>query len=205
MSRQLLLIHGLLNADIWLYRLAGRLREAGFEPRLFSYSSLLEGPPLALPRLIERLGAMPHGSGIVGHSLGGLMALEALRQAPGLPVDRVMCLGSPLRGSQTARAVAARAWTRPMLGRSAGLLQTGLQDWNGPAQVGMVAGDLERGLGRLFTRFDGPSDGTVGVGETRLPGLADHCIVRASHSGLVFSESAAAQAVHFLRDGRFRR
>ena len=38
---------------------------------------------------------------LVGHSLGGLVALEALRRQPDLPVSRVVCLGSPLRGSGT--------------------------------------------------------------------------------------------------------
>ena len=58
-------------------------------------------------------------------------------------------------------------------------------------------------LGRLFARFDGGSDGTVGLEETRLPGVADHCIVHCSHTGLVFSADAVAQAAHFLRHGRF--
>ena len=54
-----------------------------------------------------------------------------------------------------------------------------------------------------WPRFDGPSDGTVAVAETRLPGLADHCLVAASHTGLVFSRPAAGQAAAFLRHGRF--
>ena len=58
-------------------------------------------------------------------------------------------------------------------------------------------------MGRLFARFEGGSDGTVGLDETRLPGLADHCIVHSSHTGLVFSRDAAAQAAHFLRHGGF--
>ena len=34
-------------------------------------------------------------------------------------------------------------------------------------------------------------------------GLAAHCVVPASHTGLVFSAHAARQAAHFLREGRF--
>src|SRR5690606_24035584 len=137
-----------------------------------------------VPRMVERLRREPFDA-IVGHSLGGLIALEALRGAPDAQVARVVCLGSPLRGSLTARNLAARPWTRPLLGRSAGLLQGGLERWDGAAEVGLVAGDVARGMGRLFARFDGGSDGTVGLDETRLPGLADHCIVHSSHTGLV--------------------
>ena len=202
MTGKVLLVHGLLNADSWLRPLAARLRRHGFETEVFGYSSLLDGPQRAVPRLVERLRKSPV-DGLLGHSLGGLIALEALRSAPDLAVPRVVCLGSPLCGSLTARTLAGRAWTRPLLGRSAPLLQAGLHRWDGPAEVGVVAGDVARGLGRLFARFEGGSDGTVGIEETRLPGVADHCIVHCSHTGLVFSEDAVAQAAHFLRHGRF--
>ncbi|MFT3761883.1 MAG: alpha/beta fold hydrolase [Pseudoxanthomonas sp.] len=204
MPSRVLLIHGLLNGNYWLYRLSARLRGEGFDTEIFDYSSLLDGPQRAVPRLLQRLRERP-ADALLGHSLGGLICLEALRRAPESPVSRVVCLGSPLRGSDVARRLAANAWGRALLGRSAGLLHGGLERWDGQAAVGMVAGDVARGVGRLFSRFDGASDGTVGVDETRLPGLADHCIVHASHSGLVFSADAAAQAANFLREGRFRR
>jgi len=199
---RVVLVHGLLNADWWLRPLAARLRAQGFRTALFGYSSVFDGPERAVPRLLERLRREP-ADALVGHSLGGLIALESLRQAPELAVSRVVCLGSPLRGSLTARNLATRGWGRPLLGRSAGLLQGGLECWDGTAQVGLVAGDVARGLGRLFARFDGASDGTVGLEETRLPGLADHCTVHSSHTGLVFSQDAVRQAAHFLRHGRF--
>ena len=201
---QVVLVHGLLNSDWWLRPLAAKLRAEGFRTSLFGYSSVFDGPERAVPRLLERLRKEP-ADALVGHSLGGLIALESLRQAPELAVSRVVCLGSPLRGSQTARNLATRVWGRPLLGRSAGLLQCGLECWDGTAQVGLVAGDVAHGLGRLFARFDGGSDGTVGLEETRLPGLADHCTVHSSHTGLVFSPDAVRQAAHFLRHGRFER
>jgi pimeloyl-ACP methyl ester carboxylesterase len=199
---QVLLVHGLLNPGWWLQPLAARLRAEGFAPRLFGYSSVLGGPERAIPRLAERLQREPVQA-LVGHSLGGLVALEALRRVPDAPVQRVVCLGSPLCGSGTARRLAAHPLTRPILGRSAGMLQTGLCQWDGDAQVGVVAGDVARGLGRLFSRFEGASDGTVGLDETRLPGVADHCVVHNSHTGLVLSRQAARQAAHFLRHGYF--
>lgn len=199
---RVLLVHGLLNADWWLRPLAARLRAQGFRPSLFGYSSVFDGPGSAVPRLLERLRREPVEA-LVGHSLGGLIALESLRQGPELEVSRVVCLGSPLRGSLTARNLAARGWGRSLLGRSESMLAGGIAEWAGRAEVGVVAGDVPRGLGRLFARFDGASDGTVGLEETRLPGLADHCTVHCSHTGLAFSQPAVRQAVHFLRHGRF--
>lgn len=202
MIRRVALLHGIWNATLWLNPLATRLRDAGFEIDLFGYDSVFGAPEATLPGLIERLGSRG-ADAIVGHSLGGLMALEALRLQPGLPVRRVVCLGSPLLGSTTARSIASRSWGAPVLGRSAQLLQRGLGRWDGNAQVGMVAGNVAMGVGTLLSALDGASDGTVTVAETRLPGLADHCIVASSHSGLVFSAQAALQAAAFLRKGRF--
>ncbi|HOV95393.1 MULTISPECIES: alpha/beta fold hydrolase [Thermomonas] len=202
MQPRVLLVHGLLNASWWLLPLALRLRKQGFATELFDYSSVWEGPEFALPRLRKRLLAQPPDA-LVGHSLGGLIALTALQQAEHPRVQRVVCLGSPLRGSETARCVAALPWARPLLGRSAGLLQTGVAEWRGTAEVGVVAGIAPRGMGCLFAHFKERSDGTVALEETRLPWLADHVALPCSHSGLVLSHSAARQTGHFLHHGQF--
>ncbi len=201
-THRVLLVHGIWNARSWLAPLAQRLRRLGFQTETFGYSSVFGGPESAIDRLIVRL-RQDGPRHLVGHSLGGLIALEALRRAPDLPVARVVCLGSPLRGSGTARALGAHRWSSPILGRSAALLRDGLQGWEGRAEVGVVAGNVPHGVGRLLAAVDADSDGTVGVAETRLPGLCDHCLVAASHSGLVLSPEAARQAAAFLRDGRF--
>jgi pimeloyl-ACP methyl ester carboxylesterase len=200
MNERIVLLHGIWNAKSWLGPLARRLRREGFEVEVFGYPSVFGGPEVAIERLIQRL-SVSEPLCLVGHSLGGLIGLEALRRKPGLPVPRMVCIGSPLCGSEAARRLSRHS---PLLGRSASLLQQGCEPWQGRTEVGMVAGTIARGMGRLFVRFDGESDGTVAVAETRLPGLSDHCTVLASHTGLVFSDDAARQAAHFLREGRFR-
>lgn len=202
MNPPVLLLHGIWNARAWVGPLAWRLRARGFSVDTFGYSSVFGGPDVAVPQLLERL----RGSGpvsLVGHSLGGLVALEALRQQPDLPVSRVVCLGSPLRGSGTARSLAEHGWSLA-LGRSSELLLDGLPAWEGQARVGLIAGSVPHGLGSLLGAIGAASDGTVALDETQLPGLADHCVVAASHSGLVFSPEAARQTAAFLRDGQFR-
>jgi pimeloyl-ACP methyl ester carboxylesterase len=197
-----LLVHGIWNAKVWLAPFAMRLRREGLAPELFGYASVLRDPERAGDRLIAHLRRRPV-EWLVGHSLGGLIILEALRRAPELPVKRVVCLGSPLCGSQVAAAMGDRAPFSLLLGRSRSILQTGCVPWQGQAEVGVVAGNRPRGVGRWFARMDDESDGTVTVAETRLPGLAGHCIVPTSHSGLVLSADAARQTARFLREGRF--
>lgn len=195
------LLHGLWMRAPCLWPLARTLREAGFRPRLFDHASVLGDPARSIARLRDALAASAEvdpgvGLHIVAHSLGGLIALEALRAWPELPVSRVVCLGSPLRGSAVARGALGR-----LSGRARALLSEGVPPWQGRAAVSMVAGTVPRGLGVLAGVLQVPHDGTVAVAETRLAGLSEHCTVPASHSGLLWSAAAAARAVAFLRDG----
>ena len=201
MSRRVVLLHGLWMPGLAMRWFAARLEARGFATDIFSYASVSGGPDAAVPRLVQWLRAE---ADIVAHSLGGLIALQALCDAPELPVRRVVCLGSPLKGSGAAAGLLHVPLSALMLGRSAELLQRGFACWEGRAQVGVIAGRVPLGLGSLFGHFDGDHDGTVAVAETRLDGLADHVVVPASHSGLLFSPEAADQAAAFLRDGRFR-
>lgn len=181
--------------------LAARLAQAGFAPEQFTYPTIAGGPEAALPRLVETLSRAP--AHVLAHSLGGLVTLTALQREPGLPVSRVVCLGSPLCGSAAATGMARQSITGAALGCSASLLREGCQAWRGQAEVGVVAGRVRLGLGQFFGGIRGDSDGTVAIAETQLAGLTDHVVVGASHSGLLFSRAAARQAIEFLRNGRF--
>jgi len=202
-SRTVLLLHGLWMPGLAMHWLAGKLQAAGFRTEVFSYFSVADGPDRAVPRLVDTIG--DREVDIVAHSLGGLIALQALCDAPALKVGRVVCLGSPLAGSGAAAGVLHWPMTSVLLGRSADLLRKGFATCPTNAEVGVVAGRVPHGLGALFAGFGGDHDGTVAVEETRVAGVKDHVVVDASHSGLLFSVEAAGQAVAFLRDGAFLR
>ena len=201
MTRRVVLLHGLWMPGASMQWFAAKLAAAGFAPEIFAYHGVAEGPETAISRLVALLAKSD--TDIVAHSLGGLIALQALCESPQLAVRRVVCLGSPLTGSGAATGMLRWAPAAAMFGRSAALLQQGVECWQGRAEVGVIAGRVPHGLGALFAGFDGEHDGTVAVAETRLPGLTDHVVVDASHSGLLFSAEAAEQAVAFLHDGRF--
>ncbi len=204
MNEHVVLLHGLWMPGAAMQWFAAQLKAGGFAPSIFSYPSVVGGPEAAVPRLVQRLREL-NGAHVVAHSLGGLIALQALCAEPDLPVARVVCLGSPLRGSGAASGMLAHFPAASlMFGRSAALLQQGFGCWEGRVEVGAIAGRVPRGLGALFAGFSGEHDGTVAVEETRLPGLTDHVVVDASHSGLLFSADAAQYAIAFLRHGHFQ-
>ncbi|MCE5231868.1 MAG: alpha/beta fold hydrolase [Mizugakiibacter sp.] len=205
MPDHVILLHGLWMRGFALGALKRRLAAAGFAVHAFEYLSVAAAPELTARRLAERadrLGA--RRLHLLGHSLGGLIALRAAA-ALELPPGRIVCLGSPLAGSAAARGLAGFPGGAMLMGQSFALLRDGLERWDGARDVGVIAGRLPIGLGAWLGRFDGEHDGTVAVAETRLPGIADHCVVPASHTGLLFSAEAAGQAAAFLQLGHFER
>ncbi len=139
-----------------------------FCPEIFAYHGVVEGPETAVSRLVALLAE--GGADIVAHSLGGLIALQALCEAPQLGVRRVVCLGSPLTGSGAVAGMLRWAPAAAMFGRSAALLQQGVQCWQGRADVGVIAGPRAAWTGRVVRRVRRRTRRHVAVDETRLPG-----------------------------------
>src|SRR5690606_19274887 len=77
--------------------------------------------------------------------------------------------------------------------------------WSGRRDVGVIAGSMKLGLGRLFAHLETEHDGTVMVSETLLPGAKDHIVLAVTHTGMLFSAEVAEQAAHFLKHGAFKR
>ena len=207
MAEHVILLHGLWMRGFALSMLHHRLMEAGFRVHRFDYLSVAATEQRILDQLHARMRRLVDEADtvhLVGHSLGGLLALRACQEAAALPPGRVVCLGSPLCGSAAARGFAG--WGRGgevLLGHNRELLEQGLDRWDGDREVGMIAGRMPLGLGAVLGHFQGDHDGTVAVEETRLPGLADHCVVESNHTGLLFSPEVARLAAGFLHSGHF--
>lgn len=146
----------------------------------------------------------------VGHSLGGVVAARMLgwdgfgrERLRG--VGRLVCLGSPLVACHGADVLLAHRWTRLLAGRTLADLcaEGGLGRWPGPTEIGILAGDVGLGFGRLLGGLPRPHDGTVSVAETRLPGATAHRVLHATHMSLLWSPEVADETVRFLRTGRF--
>lgn len=204
MAGHVVLLHGIWMRGFTLALVARRLREAGHEVCVFDYASVTRSPEAGIARIAEYIEALPAGRvHLVGHSLGGLMALELARTGFNRDGGRVVCLGTPLNGSAVARVLAGLAPLRWTLGEARQWLCEGLATWPDGATVGMIAGSLPFGFGVLVPGLVSPHDGTVAVSETRDCRLADHVIVHTSHSGLLLSQRVANLAAGFLAHGRF--
>jgi pimeloyl-ACP methyl ester carboxylesterase len=198
------LVHGLWFGAWSLGMLARRLRQAGFEPRLFHYRSTrgdLAAHARALRQFVGDRGQPPLH--FVAHSLGGLVTLRMLAEEPALPAGRVVLLGSPLAGSVAARKSARVPGARSLLGAARGPLEAGYAQLAENREIGMIAGSRPVGLGLFLGGLGEPGDGTVAVAETRAEGLCAHRLLPVTHTGMLFSSSVAREVVHFLRAGSF--
>jgi pimeloyl-ACP methyl ester carboxylesterase len=202
-----IVVHGLWMTGIECAMLRRRLAALGFAPRQFHYHSVSESALTVLARLRAEVEACAAEGPVhlVGHSLGGLLVLRLLSAPPALPVGRAVLLGSPVRGSRAARTLNELPGANWLLGdlAEAELVQTMDRAWQGPGELGVIAGTSGIGLGRLFNHFAEANDGTVTLSETELPGATDRCVLPVSHLGMLLSDDVADEVAHFLDQGRF--
>jgi pimeloyl-ACP methyl ester carboxylesterase len=202
--REVIVLHGLWVPGLAMSPLAARLAAEGFRCHLFRYTG--RGHPLEANA--ERLLRFAHAVGpahFVGHSLGGLVILEALGAAPGMAAGKVVLLGVPATGSFSGRRFAGHRFGRWLLGRSESLWrERGAARWTRPEPLGVIAGTMPLGLGRALGRLPGPNDGVVCVEETAVEGMRERIVLPVSHGAMILSARVAAQTAEFLRRGRFR-
>lgn len=201
--RDAILVHGLWVPAAVMAPLAARLAADGFRCHLFSYFG--RARPLAAHA--ERLARYARGIGpahFVGHSLGGLVTLEALQEHPDMEAGRVVLLGTPVRGNFAGRRLGRRGWGRWFMGATQALWSEGrAARWTRPEPLGVLAGTLPVGLGRLFGALPGPNDGVVRLEETELEGMRERIVLRVGHSAMLLSARVAGHIVAFLRHAHF--
>ena len=211
MSTLVVYVHGLWlsgnEAGILLRRLA---RQLNAKTRAFSYASMTSSISDSARALATFLRAQRADTlHLVGHSLGGLVILKLFENGEDaqLPPGRIVLLGSPLNGSRAAQNLARLPFGRIIMGRGVreDLLTERQRRWTGQRELGVIAGNVGIGMGRLVGVHGAPSDGTIFVQETRLPGILEHLVLRVSHTALPFSSTVARQTAAFLSDGNFLR
>jgi pimeloyl-ACP methyl ester carboxylesterase len=204
-----ILVHGLWMRGLALTIIRRRLEADGvLRAEFFSYPTIVGSMSDHVRRLIDWARAHPSEKlHFVGHSLGGLVILRALQVTDDLPPGRAVLLGAPLQGSRTAQRFARLPLGRTLLGGALAeeCIEWSPREWSGRREVGVIAGSMGVGMGRLLGGLEDAHDGTVMVEETRLPGAKDHIVVPASHTGLLLSAEVAAQTRHFLENGIFSR
>jgi pimeloyl-ACP methyl ester carboxylesterase len=205
----LIYVHGLfMNGSESLVLRRRLLRDFGtpVQVHAFRYRSTTANMADITARLAAYVRELaPTTLHLVAHSLGGLVVQRFFEHYPEQPPGRVVLMGSPMVASRAAAAIARVKWATTMVGRCVAeeLFTERPRRWFAERELGVIAGTKPMGLGRLFTRFDEDSDGTVAVSETRVPGARDFLNLPVSHMGLLLSARAAHETAAFLQTGKF--
>lgn len=203
-----ILVHGLWTPAAVLIPHGRWLRRLGYHALRFGYPSV-RATLAQNAESLRHFVAAASGSEIhlVGHSLGGLVILDMLRQEADPRLRRVVLLGTPCVDSHCVRRLVRVAGMPTLLGRS-------INEWlaRGPGatvapqlaiEVGVLAGTRSVGLGRVVRSLPRPNDGVVTLAEARLPGAADFIALPVAHSEMLVSQRCATQVAAFLESGRF--
>ena len=208
------LLHGLARTHRSMAGMRRHLERQGYRTWAETYPSRRE--PLAT--LAEGLAAhirrdLPDAAEgplyAVTHSLGGIMLRHL---ATALPWKGAVMLAPPNTGSALARRLAGHPLYDWFYGPSGRQVAEGDAWPEPPTPFGIIAGTrcpsagnpvswVAHGLGLLPPGE--PSDGTVTVAETRLPGAADFRTVDASHTWIMDHPDVRRWVVGFLEQGRF--
>jgi pimeloyl-ACP methyl ester carboxylesterase len=179
----------------------------GYDSRRKPLQSLAEDIHPAIQRFAQDLDGSLH---FVGHSMGGLLTRAYLARYRPQRLGRVVMLGTPNGGSEIADRLKNLAVYRAYFGPAGQQLMTErdstMHEVLPPATypVGIIAGD--RSIYPISSALlPKPNDGRVSVENTRLDGMADHVVVRASHPWLVRNRMAIDQTIAFLKEGKFSR
>ena len=212
-SNTVICIHGIWGQGLEMTLIKRRLeKEYGFDVLLFNYPSVRGTLDENAEKLSNFIADKQLDSAhLLGHSLGGIIALRMLANHPDSPPGRVVCIGSPLTGSRAVKFLTTQNWAEPFIGNSlpAGTVHAAANEWATDVcearDVGVIAGTSPYGFGRLVTTFDGDNDGSVAVSETQLEGARDHICLDVSHKSMLISTEVVDQAAAFFRRGEFLR
>lgn len=209
-----LLLHGLGRSPLSMWPLARALRKSGYAVKNWGYNSLRGGiedkvADLRL-RLIELKGyTRVHA---VGHSLGGLILRGLLTPEAGLPLGRIVFIGTPNKGASMINRN-PKLFGHAQVPRIIRELRAGSPVIAGlgipPMEIGVIAGVEELSPFNPMSWInqkilgDLDHDGTVEVNSTKLPGMKDYLEVPVNHSFLPLTRKVILPTLRFLRKGRF--
>ncbi len=173
-GRQVMLLPGFLTDDRSTWPLRRFLEYLGYEPLPWNLGRNTGQPDVDAGRVIERLAAVrrPHEPiTLIGWSLGGVIAREVARRAPGA-VREIITMGTPVEGGPKYTATGDRFAGRQNIDLDA--LERHIHDINRQG--------IDCPLTIIYSRGDGIVDWRAAI--DRYNPQARHFRVAGSHLGL---------------------
>ena len=206
------LVHGLGRSGLAMWRLGGRLENAGFDVCTLDYETVGQTVEAVMTATDTEIEACIPESGpvhFVGHSLGGLVVRHYLQQHPSLVeqqrLGEVILMGTPNKGSEVADQFDGN-WAMDWAGEVSQSLVTGKTTLGESLQKpdyqpGVIAGTKST-LATDYL-FAGENDGLVSVESAKVENMKDFIAIEVGHSAMRHSSEVARQTIYFLHNGEF--
>jgi len=206
------LLHGIGMRGYVMQRLETALAAQGYRVVNVSYPSRkmpfekLAGEYLPAQLQAHDVARAPRLN-FVTHSMGSLIVRKFLRDTRPANLGRVVMIGPPNHGSTAADEAKQYTLLGEFLGENLARLGTGensIASTLGPADfdLGIIAGEVA--INPLFGNvLEGKNDGAVTVESAKLEGMRDFIVVPYSHTVMLWRDEVIAQAIAFLREGKF--
>lgn len=210
MQEGVVLLHGIFRTHRSMEGLARHLRKDGFNVLNLGYPSTkhsIDVLAIQLHSRIDSFGKECSRLHFVGYSMGGLLIRAYLKTHPISHVGRVVMLGTPNHGSEVADFIGSwwlYRWLYGPAGQQLGTKTFPLACLHDalPCELGVLAGS--RSLDPISSYIIGvPSDGKVSIESTKLAGMKEHKVIKATHTFFPHNRDAWKETAHFLKNGHF--
>ena len=198
-SPLVVLLHGLGRTPASMWLLGRRLGRAGIKTLRVGYPSTKGGIAASEAHVraeLARLGTGPVD--LVGHSLGGLLAVRILRDPQGLEIRKVVQLGTPNLGSPLVDRMGGMWPVRRLCGPAVSELRAHVGHLPRDPRIAAIAGTA----GFPGVPLRRPHDGGVTV-RSAWSGAGHRAAIPVLHSALPISPRAAKLTIRFLATGSF--
>ena len=207
------LLHGLLRSATDMALLAKYLEKQGYQTANILYPSRKMRLEDLTAFVADKIAVHPGFRAaktlhFVTHSMGGLIVRYYLAARRPEHLGRVVMLSPPNTGSELADILHGNKILGPVFravfGPAGAQLKTDYRHPDGAIDypLGIIAGSGS--INPLAPwMLKGGHDGIVPVERTKIPGMHDHIVIRATHSFMMFNPKVMRQVACFLKDGRF--
>jgi triacylglycerol lipase len=207
-----ILLHGLCRSGRSMETMERALVQAGYKVWNLDYPSRTATIEKLAETVIGPAVANCENDGaskinFVTHSLGGILVRQYLSNHSIPNLGRVVMLGPPNQGSEIVDKLGGWRLFKKINGPAGNELGTdknSVPNKLGAANfpVGIIAGNRSINWINSFL-IPGVDDGKVSVERTKLVGMSDWIQIPATHPFIMKNQTAIAQTISFLRNGKF--